>query len=221
MTTAFLDAAGPNPSLTRRVVRRAGRGLMGPFGAPLLLSLTAVGLFLLPEAGAVLEYDRAAIFAGDWWRIATGHMVHRSVGHLGWDVFAFALLGGLCALRMPRGTWLALGVATVAIPLVLLAWVPELDTYRGLSGLDSTLYVLAALLLVDEGRRSGHWRELLAPSAALVLFVAKVSYETATGSAWFAPPAAPGEVVVPLAHLIGAAAALVPFAVRRLPRRSA
>ena len=195
------------------------RSRMGPFGAPLLLAFAAIALFPLPGAAAALEYDRAAILDGEWWRLVTGHLVHRSLEHLGWDVLAFALLGGLCAQRRWRDTWLALGVAAVAIPLVLLVFVPALATYRGLSGLDSTLYVLAALLLADEGRRAGRWRELLAPGAALGLFVAKVSYETATGSAWFAPPAAPGEVVVPLAHLIGAAAALAPFAWSAISRR--
>ena len=45
MTTALLDTPGPTPTLTRRVVRRARRGLVGPFGAPLLLSLAAVALW--------------------------------------------------------------------------------------------------------------------------------------------------------------------------------
>ncbi len=145
--------------------------------------------------------------------------MHRSAEHLAWDVLAFALLGGLCAWRHPGATWLALGAAAVAVPAVLLAFVPGLATYRGLSGLDSTLYVMAALLLADEGRRAGRWRELVAPAAALGVFAAKVTFETVTGSAWFAPPAAPGEVVVPLAHLVGAAAAVVLFAARAIVNR--
>ena len=99
-----------------------------------------------------LQYDREAIAQGELWRLVTCHLVHFGLEHLVWDTAVFALLAVLC-WRLGRVRCLvSLGAATLAIPAVLFVLQPGLPTYRGLSGLDSALFVTAALGL---GQSSG------------------------------------------------------------------
>jgi hypothetical protein len=84
-----------------------------------------------------------------------------------------------------------------------------MQTYRGLSGLDSALYVTAAVTL---GLRLWRHERRLAAAAALVSVLGlagKVAYELATGAALFVDAAGLGFVPVPLAHATGALAGLL------------
>lgn len=160
-------------------------------------------LEILEAAGELLQYDRQAIAHGQLWRLVTGHLVHFGLEHLAWDAAVFVLLAVLC-WRLGRGLCLAslLG-ATLAIPAVLWTLEPGMQTYRGLSGLDSALYVTAAVAL---GRRLwSHGRRVAAAATLLSVLglAAKVGYELATGQALFVDAAALGFAPVPIAHATG------------------
>jgi rhomboid family GlyGly-CTERM serine protease len=171
--------------------------------AALALGAGAVAAFLIPGAARWLEYDRAAIAGGEVWRLLTAHFAHWSAEHLAWDVIAFLVLGVMCE-REGRARFLAcVGGAALAVSLAVWWAMPELDRYRGLSGLDSALLVLLAVSLM----RHGDTRRLLAGAWGLVAFLAKLVWEGATGGALFVHD--PGLAAVPLAHLVGA---LVGFA---------
>ena len=43
------------------------------------VSVCALALMVWPDALADFRYDRAALLAGQWWRIVTGHLVHLNV----------------------------------------------------------------------------------------------------------------------------------------------
>jgi rhomboid family GlyGly-CTERM serine protease len=194
--------------------RRAGRGSGGVPGVSLGLTALAGFLWLVPAATPWLEYDRAALAAGQLWRLVTAHWTHWSADHLGWDLLAFALLGALCE-RESRSRFLlcVLGGAG-AVSLAVWGLLPAVTTYRGLSGLDSALFVLLAVSVM---RAEGEppWR-LGAGAAALVLFQAKILYEIWTGTAVFVQGAGLDVAPIPLAHLAGAA---VGFAVGLAPDR--
>jgi len=167
---------------------------------PVLLAAGAVVVHLLPGVISLLEYSRDAILGGQLWRIITGHWTHASLDHLVWDVLAFAALGGAVAWR-DRGLfwWTVLGSA-VAISLTLFVFAPQWETYRGLSGIDSALFVaLGAAVWMESKRRSDRWLA----GTALLLFSGKVSFEMLTGSALFTTDVA-GHEVVPMAHFVGA-----------------
>lgn len=180
---------------------------------PLLLSALAVLIHLLPGAAALLEYDRAEVLRGQAWRLLTGHWTHTSADHLVWDVVAFAALGLAVAWRGRRLFWrTALGSAT-AISVALLLLAPQWHTYRGLSGIDSALFVALAATLLAGNRRV----DRLLGGAALLVFAAKVGFETLTGAALFTTPM-PDHQVVPMAHLVGAFVGLVAAAAPRPAR---
>ena len=152
----------------------------------------------LPEA---LLYDRAAIGRAEIWRLATGHLIHSDFDHLGWNLAALMILGGLVETTPGlgrAGLLLALSIGTVAVTATLWWAMPELDRYCGLSGVLNAVYVV---LLAGEWRRSGSPILLILLAAG----AAKIGVETVAGGALFTDPFWPS---VPAAHLAGYLAGL-------------
>jgi rhomboid family GlyGly-CTERM serine protease len=166
------------------------------------LALPAFLPALWPGIAARLEYDRAQIAAGELWRAVTGHWMHWSLDHLLWDVGMLVLTAALC-WRLGRGrTLAALGASAVAIPAALWFLSPDLERYRGLSGLDAALFVLLAAGLLRRELAAGRRRSVPLLAGLLLGFAGKVAYEAVTGATLFVDPGA-DFVPVPLAHLVG------------------
>jgi rhomboid family GlyGly-CTERM serine protease len=189
---------------------KQGGGLCGSAVQPLtgLLGLLAGAVFVLPGATELLAWDRAAIGAGEWWRVISGHWVHWSGGHLAWDVGAFVLLGLWCEQR-GRGRFVTcVTAAALAIPIGLWWLCPELSRYGGLSGIDSALFVLLVCELFAEALRERSGFSLAVSGVLLLGFAGKIAFEVASGEALFAADLGAGVVPVPWAHLVGAAVGL-------------
>ena len=146
----------------------------------ILLTLATLAAALLD--GSLLELQRG----GEVWRIVTCHFTHFTYEQLAWDALALTCLGVACE-RRNRGAYHATLLASVLlIPLAVLVFDPRIETYRGLSGIDSALF---ALLVVS----TRNW-------FLGVLFAAKIAFEVLTGGAVFV-----GDIeVVPIAHVAGA-----------------
>ena len=147
---------------------------------------------------AWLELDREAVARGEVWRLLTGHWAHWTADHFLWDSLAFLVLAVLCETRVSRARLVATVLGS-ALAVSAGVWFvqPEIEPiarYRGLSGIDSALFVLLAAMFV---RQTGNSLGRL----ALVAFLGKSAWEVWTGSTLFT--AADGFVPVPLAHLIG------------------
>ena len=153
----------------------------------LLLSLACAAF----GAGERLHYVRG----GDIWHIPTANIAHYSWDHLAWDGLAFLFLGLVCAQKWPFKFHWTLMTAAILTPLA------AMPTYRGLSGIDSALFALAACRIMIEQR--GRDRAIVA--IAFAGFLAKIGFELATGSTLFVHELAPGVVALPMAHVIGAA----------------
>ncbi len=185
--------------------------------ASLLFGALAVIVFFLPGATELLQYDRAALASGEWWRLVTGHWTHAGGQHLLFDVITFVALGGFLEARSRRAFWFVVGTSILAISLTLVVFNPELDSYRGLSGVDCALYVaVIAYIIRDHGR--DRWLSSVA-GIMLVAFVGKIVYEWGTGATLFVTTFSEGFAPVPLAHLVGGLAgglAVLPLS-RSLP----
>ena len=190
-------------------------------------ALLAAAAFAAAASPAALEYRRDA--ATEAWRVLTCHWVHWSADHLRWDLLTFVALAFACRHRWRRAV-AALAVATVTIPLAVAMLKPELSSYRGLSGLASTLFVMVAceLLLRRAPARDGdavhtHRQRFvrvipnLAAGLSLAGFAAKLFWELATGGTVFVDAAASGFVPVPLAHLVGGLCGAAAALLRRRP----
>jgi rhomboid family GlyGly-CTERM serine protease len=178
----------------------------------LLLNLE---LFLSGSVGLTsclesLQFDRDAILTGQVWRLITGNMVHWSAEHFLLDVGAFLIVGVLYERHLNRRyPWILL-TAALAVGCGVLLLRPDMQTYRGLSGVDSGQFSAAlgveALLAARDPRR-WIW---VAPAAAV--FLVKTVYESATGMLFFGTESL-GDLgqPIPLAHTAGTAAALAWF----------
>jgi rhomboid family GlyGly-CTERM serine protease len=158
----------------------------------------------VPGLSVVLEYDRNEVLAGAVWRSLTGQVVHWSWGMALADLGVILLTGGWLETRRSR----CLAVATAAgaailVALVLLAARPDIERYRGASGVAVGLVAAAAF---DLHRTAPSKAGRLAGAAALGLLLAKIAAELATGASVL-PGTLPVEIdLVPETHLAGAAA---------------
>jgi rhomboid family GlyGly-CTERM serine protease len=170
------------------------------------LGASAVLIALLPGVAEAAQLERALV-AREPWRILSGHLSHFSAAHLAYDLAVFLALGWVCEARWPRRTRLGLCVALPACSAAVLLGAPELATYRGLSGLDSTLFVLLAARMHAERASRSAWMRLV-PALALLGLLAKIAYELCADATLFAG-GADLFVPVPVAHLAGGAIGLL------------
>lgn len=167
-------------------------------------------VWFLPEAyQAALVYDANAVVAGEWWRLWSGHLTHYTLSQLVADSGLVALLG-LVLHRFFRPSLFAASII-VALPLIslLLIWlVPEMNSYRGASGLAAMLWFMAGLHLSLQAK-SGVVPLWIGPLFILLL-IAKVTGEAlALFPALSELPA--GVVVAWQVHLFGMVIGLVVY----------
>jgi rhomboid family GlyGly-CTERM serine protease len=188
-------------------------------GVALLLVLPAWLMAVYPPWAEWLEFHRESVASGEFWRLLTCHWTHWSLDHLAWDAVPFALLAWLSWRISPRRTVWTLGLSSFLIPAGVWFLSPQVVTYRGLSGLDSALFLGVALELCRRSVRSRQWGTVALAGGLLVGFAAKVLFEQVSGTTAFADSAF--FLPLPLAHLIGAqcGALAVAAGARRVPTR--
>jgi rhomboid family GlyGly-CTERM serine protease len=165
--------------------------------------LGACALLALIELGgeplrAALGYQRAAIAAGEWWRLLTAHVVHLDANHALLNGLGLVLMWALFARDYSPLRWLAIYlVSSLAISAGLYVFDPQIEWYVGASG--ALHGVMAAGTLAHLRRRDlDGW--ILA-----IFILAKLSYEQFAGQMPFAGAA---NTVVD-AHLYGAIGGLL------------
>lgn len=179
---------------------------------PTALWLPSVSLILVAAALAVmpfdtlaswLQYDRVAVDGGQLWRLLTCQFTHWSWDHLFWDAAALVFLGWVLEREERRSLLVCLGLSAVLIPAVVHFGLPELATYRGLSGIDSALFVLLAVTLLRKCYADGDRLWTWACVAMLVGFTAKIGFELISGGTLFVDSEAAQMLPVPLVHVVG------------------
>jgi rhomboid family GlyGly-CTERM serine protease len=172
---------------------------------PLIIVALAAAAMPSPELTSAWELNRSALAGGQWWRLFTGHLTHWNFDHLLWDAAAFLALGLLCMQRSATRTIACLIASSVAISVTVLVAHGDLSSYRGLSGLDTALFTLAATLTWRDARRDSDRAMAAVAKWALGALVAKTLYELATGDTLFVDSAQAGFVPLASAHAVGAA----------------
>lgn len=182
-----------------------------PWGATLAAVAAAMVVHGWPGLAEAAQWDRGAVASGEWWRTVTCHWAHWTGEHLAWDLAAFAALFHVGMRLCPGTTWGVLAGASVCIPLVLGWGLPGLEYYRGLSGVDAALLVLVATQVLHRLRERGDWWGMVTVAGLLAGLAAKILFESMTGRTVFVTNLGAGVVAVPLAHVAGAIAGLVPW----------
>lgn len=164
----------------------------------LLVVVLAVCVHAFPSAQSALQYDRAAIAAGQVWRLVTCNFVHYGATHMACNVAAFGVLAWVAQARSRRTVWVALAGFAAIGPAIWLAR-PDVGMYRGISGVSFALlgWALALVALRDRGRRA--WL----CAAALAALAAKTAFELAGGRVSLPTSAPPGVVVAHVTHAVG------------------
>jgi rhomboid family GlyGly-CTERM serine protease len=172
-------------------------GEASPPRLTLAVALAAAALYGI--AGAAPEawvFDRAAIAAGEWWRLVTGHLAHSDAEHLLWNLGALSVMGWLLERDRPALFGWGLAAGAAAVDAWLWLGLTGLERYCGLSGaLNAVLWVLLAHL----------WRTTRHPLVAAVGAAAllKLVVELQAGQAVLTHTAWPSVPSVHLAGLIG------------------
>lgn len=162
------------------------------------LVVTAV-IALLCAAGEFaqqsLRYERAAVEAGQWYRLLSGHWLHLGWLHAAKNAAAFWLLAALDR-EVPtlRSQILRLLLLSLAVSAGLYLLEPALQWYVGLSGVLHGLFVIVFLRLI------GSRRDMFA-LALMALLVGKLGWEHYHGAL---APGAMGVPVIVAAHTYGA-----------------
>ena len=178
-------------------IKSLAHGMQVPW-VTLTLTAVMVGAHLIPGAFETLVYDRSAIQGGEFWRLATGHLIHLDWNHLAANVAAFLGLGWL--VETTPGTGRAsllklLALAAGAISLMLLTASAGTMLYAGLSGALNALFAYTCLELFTRTRHKA-WLALIAGAGA------KIAWEAAFGPLFTSALAWPSHS---LAHLTGLA----------------
>jgi len=165
----------------------------------LLFALPALVIAFAPPRLPLLLLERRGLFAGEIWRLWTGHWVHFSLPHLTWNLAALVAAGAW--LERARPGWL-LRHTLVAAPLLSLALIllePAMHAYGGLSGLATSVVTLLAL-------EQAHARRADRPLwiALLLLVAGKILAEAGQDTTFFTGFASPAVRPARWAHAAGA-----------------
>lgn len=176
---------------------------------PITIGVVAIALiaWAFPEIGQSMQLDFGAVADGQWRRIWTGHLTHYDGNHLFWDLMMFAILAAACEYRHRRVFAVAVPIMFAMISASIAFFCRDITIYRGLSGIDTGLFVW---FVADQAR--GSWRNGDRSSTVMWLslglgLVGKLLYEITTGEILFVD--ASGFTPLVESHLAGATAGLI------------
>ena len=197
-------------------VRFAKRHLM-----TMSLGLLAVVLFvaelLLPGSMRSLEFRLGDSAFGQIGQLFSSHFLHWSFEHLFWDLGMFVALCGFAERISRKGLGVLLVASAVVIPTMVAVFHPELETYRGLSGLDTALFGFVVSHFALDRFAESDTTGVVLYCGLLLAMVAKTVHEFTTGTifvsdASFSP--------VPIAHVVGGIFGVAAACVVRGPERT-
>jgi len=174
----------------------------------LITTAASLIIYLCSGAATFLQYDRALIAGGEYWRIFTGHWTHWSFDHFLWCSLTFLVLGSIGEKLSRKGFVITILASAVIIPAVNWQAAPTMLYYRGLSGICSGVFITASILLIRNAIANKDLINTILPAAGCVFFIAKIIYEFISGQAIFVHSDATF-TPMPLAHLTGGAVGLI------------
>lgn len=175
-----------------------------------LFGIPALFFAVFPQLAPSFVFDRNAIAGGELWRLWTGHWVHFSSSHLGWNLAALIPIGAWLETERPG---LLLRFSTIATPLLSLGLFfvdPHMLTYGGLSGLATGVVTLLGLTLCQN-----HGKTTPTGAIILVLLALKLGHDIASGTALLSTFGETEIRPASIAHFLGVLLALVSFSTNR------
>lgn len=181
--------------------------LVQSYWITLTIGIGALIAFTAPELVSTMELDTRQSLIPQIPQIFTCHLLHWSGEHLFWDLLMFVVVGALCEKRARSVYSALLFVAAISIPLVVTFFVPAVDSYRGLSGLDTAIFAFAAIVLIRESQAEMNWGSVAIYSVLFAGMLVKIAYELLFDATMFVDSS--DFSPVPVAHVAGAALGIV------------
>lgn len=165
-----------------------------PFFLAAALLLIVMQLFE-PDLGGRLIYQRADILNGEPWRLLTAHLVHANWTHLWLDLAGLMLVWLLFGEFATSRRWLTISLVTaLGLSLAMLMFDPDMQRYRGISGVGHGLMMAGAVFALPKSRPWG--------LAWVMLLAAKILWEQLFGPIPGSEAAVGGRVAID-AHAYG------------------
>lgn len=169
-----------------------------------IIVLTA---FFSEQVGPVLQYQRQSILDGQVYRLLTAHLVHTNIYHALLNLAGLILVWALaCRYIAQHEWWLALCLSAVMVSVGLILFNPDIQWYRGLSG------ILHALLVVSVLR--ARQLPILVRGVILLTLVMKVAFEQNQNGFWQSEQLI-GAPVIADAHLYGLLGGVISYLIIR------
>ena len=183
------------------------RNLLSQIPLTLLISVFVVISHAAGEFSGLMTIDFRSLTLADSHRVFTCHLLHWSWNHLLWDLAMFTTLGAIAETNMPRRYRWTLVSSAVLITAGVMLHHPEMETYRGLSGIDTALFGLIVADLLARRLIERDWQSAFWFSVLLFVMLGKMLMETFAGTNLFVSDTS--FVPLPLSHLIGAVTGLL------------
>ena len=133
------------------------------------VSAVVLGLGLFPDLFEWLYFDRALIIdQQQWWRLLTGHLVHSSEAHLGWDLLGFMVFSGIGECWHRKKFIVSIAIALFMLDCLLMSPF-GLDRYCGLSGVLCAPATLVLWAHFNKRRDLLHFLPLLVAGLKLIV----------------------------------------------------
>jgi rhomboid family GlyGly-CTERM serine protease len=157
----------------------------------------------LPGTADLLVYDRAAVLAGELWRMVTAQLVHFSIAHLLNNLAVLVPAVWYVETRDRRDAGPLFIWAASAIGVALLVGEPRILQFGGASGISLAFIVYACMRGLQESAR---WR-----TVCMVLLAIVAAKFAADANGWLVHDwqADAGFVPVMLSHIVGVATGAV------------
>ncbi|MDX2110032.1 MAG: rhombosortase [Verrucomicrobiota bacterium] len=179
------------------------RAFLSRHGLTLSLGMMVLVAGSLQSINRALELSASTIPTGQWWQLLTAHLVHWSTAHTLWDLLPTLLLAGYCERRCRPLLLVSLLISSVCISLNISLHHPHLLPYRGLSGVTSTLFIIAGYWFIKEWHALHPRLARILGSLGVTAVLTKCIAEHLTRAPLFAPTFADGIQVATPAHAIG------------------
>lgn len=171
-------------------------GNRGPGLALLVIVLLMASLALAQSFPRELQYDRALILQGQYWRLISCHFVHSGWKHLILNLAGAMLVFSLFYQHQPfRYGLMAMVFCSIGTSISLLIFSPQVDWYVGFSGVLHGLLVAAIVAQLVQGNSLYVW--------GLLLVVTKLCLDGFSASSELTGPFI-GAMIIREAHVSGA-----------------
>ena len=162
----------------------------------LVIIISALAQLSLVSETDWLQFARADIEAGQWWRFITGNMVHLTWRHFAMNILALLAIFALYSKCLNiHGMILVFLLSCLSVTLGIWIFSPQIHWYVGLSG---SLHGLLVTLIILDYAIHKHWLNIV----LFLALIAKLLWEGLMGPMLGSESAAGGPVVVQ-AHLYG------------------